>query len=97
MMKRLAPVHPGEVLKVEFLEPHRLSAAGLAVELGVPGNRISELVRGRRGVTGDTALRLGRFFGTTPELWLNMQARYELDMARDRAGDEIARIKPLAA
>jgi addiction module HigA family antidote len=94
---KLEPVHPGEVLAHEFMEPHGLSSAELAGRLGVPANRISELKRGRRGVSGDTALRLARFFGTSPELWLNLQARYELDLAQDQAGAEIGRIKPLAA
>ncbi|MBC6441240.1 MAG: HigA family addiction module antidote protein [Rhodospirillales bacterium] len=93
----LVPIHPGEVLEAEFLEPLGLSARSLARSLGVPANRISDLVRARRGMTGDTALRLARYFGTTPELWLNLQARYELDLARDRAGDEIERITPRAA
>jgi addiction module HigA family antidote len=97
MMAKLAPVHPGEVLKEEFMVPHDLTAAGLARALGVPANRISELLRGRRGVSGDTALRLARYFGTSPELWLNLQASYELDVARDESAAEIGRIKPLAA
>ena len=97
MTGKLAAVHPGEVLSQEFIEPHGLTSAELAARLGVPANRISELRRGRRGVSGDTALRLAQFFGTTPELWLNLQARYELDVAQDRAGKEIGRIKPLVA
>lgn len=97
MTTKLPPVHPGEVLKEEFMVPHGLTAAALGRALGVPANRISELLRGRRGVSGDTALRLARFFGTTPELWLNLQARYELDVAHDESAAEIGRIKPLAA
>jgi addiction module HigA family antidote len=97
MTSKLEPVHPGEVLAQEFLVPNGLTASALAKALGVPANRISELVRGRRGISGDTALRLARFFGTSPEVWLNLQARFELDCARDRSGDQIERIKPLAA
>ncbi len=97
MTSNLAPVHPGEVLVQEFLEPHGLTASALARSLGVPANRISELVRGRRGISGDTALRLARFFGTSPEIWLNLQARFDLDRARDENGEAIRQIKPLAA
>jgi addiction module HigA family antidote len=78
-------VHPGEVLAVEFLKPMRLSAARLARQVGVPGNRISEIAAGRRSVTGDTALRLAAAFGTSPEFWMNLQKRWELERARDAA------------
>jgi antitoxin HigA-1 len=73
--------HPGEVLKEEFLVPLGLSANALAAALGVPANRISDLLRERRGVTADTAHRLGRFFDTTPEFWMNLQANYDLSLA----------------
>jgi antitoxin HigA-1 len=73
--------HPGEVLQAEYLEPLELSAAALARELGVPGNRISDIVRQRRSMTADTALRLGRYFKTTPEFWMNMQAAHDLSKA----------------
>ena len=79
---RLPPVHPGEILR-ETLEDFGLSANRLALSIGVPANRISAIVAGRRGITGETALRLGRYFGTTPNYWMNMQARYDLETARD--------------
>jgi addiction module HigA family antidote len=82
--ERLAPVHPGEVLAEDFLEPLGLSANALARRIGVPGNRVSMIVAGKRGVTGDTALRLAAAFGTTPEFWMNLQKGYELAVvARD--------------
>ena len=80
---RLAPVHPGEVLAEEFLGPMDLSAAALARRIGVPPNRLTEIVRGRRGITGDTALRLAAALGTTPEFWMNLQKTWELEVARD--------------
>lgn len=78
----IEPVHPGEILGEEFLQPLGLSAAALARRIGVPSNRISEIVAGRRSVTGDTALRLGAAFGTTPEFWMNLQKSWELAVAR---------------
>ena len=86
--ERLAPVHPGEVLGEEFLVPLNLSAGALADRIGVPANRISEIVAGRRGVTGDTALRLAAAFGTTAEFWMTLQANWELERARDVTVDE---------
>ncbi|SHI59464.1 HigA family addiction module antitoxin [Wenxinia saemankumensis] len=82
----LAPVHPGEVLAEEFLEPMNLSATALARRLDVPPNRVTEIVRGRRGITGDTALRLAAALGTTPEFWMNLQKTWELEVARDEWG-----------
>lgn len=76
------PIHPGEILLEEFLEPLSLSQNRLGLDLGVPPQRIGDIVRGRRGITADTALRLARYFGTTPQFWLNLQTRYELDVAR---------------
>ena len=76
--------HPGEILHEEFLVPHGLSMTALARGLHVTPARISEIVKGERGITADTALRLSRFFGTTPEFWLNLQSRYELDVASTR-------------
>lgn len=78
----LAPIHPGEVLSEEFLKPMGLSANALAKQLGVPGNRISMIVAGKRAITGDTALRLAEAFGTTPEFWMNLQMAWELETAR---------------
>ncbi len=79
----LAPIHPGEVLSEEFLKPMGLSANALAKQLGVPGNRISMIVAGKRAITGDTALRLADAFGTTPEFWMNLQMAWELETARE--------------
>jgi antitoxin HigA-1 len=94
MTKLLPPVHPGEVLKEEFMKPLGLSANALARTLRVPANRVSAIVNGDRGVTADTALRLARALGTTPDFWLNLQKQYDLDCARDEAKD-IARIEPI--
>ena len=96
--KRLAPVHPGEVLRDEFLTPMGLSVYGLARALKVSRPRLNDLVLGRRRVTVDTALRLGRYFGTTPEFWLALQTRYDLDVAERTVQDRIEReIAPHAA
>ena len=84
MVKKMKPVHPGEILLEEFLKPMELSQNALARGLGVPPRRINEIVHCTRRVTADTALRLGRFFGTTPEFWLGLQMDHELDMASDR-------------
>ncbi len=82
--KKLDPVHPGEVLLEEFLVPLGLSQNALARGVGVSPRRINEIVHGKRRVTADTALRFGRFFGTTPEFWLGLQMDHELDVERDR-------------
>jgi addiction module HigA family antidote len=89
--KRLEPIHPGEILLEELMTPLGLSANALAREVGVPVTRISEIVRGRRGVSADTALRLARFFGTSPDLWLGLQAEYDLRVAKKSAGRSIER------
>ena len=95
---RLAPVHPGEVLRDEFLTPLALSVYQLARALKVSRPRLNDVVLGRRGVTVDTALRLGRYFGTTPEFWLNLQTRYDLDVAELTVRREIElQIDPHAA
>lgn len=88
---KLAPLHPGEVLLEEFLTPLGLSQNALARELKIPPRRVNEIVLGKRGVSADTALRLARYLGTSAEFWLGLQADYELDVARDRAEDEIMR------
>ena len=77
--KYLKPIHPGEILETEFLEPMGLSQNRLAKEIGVPPRRINEIVHGKRAITADTALRFSKFFGTTAQFWLNLQAHYELD------------------
>ena len=90
----MRPVHPGEILREE-LEELGMSAKAIARELGVPQNRISDILRGRRGITADTALRLARYLNTTPQLWLNMQKAYELRVAELEAGKDIAKlVKP---
>lgn len=97
-MNTMRPIHPGEVLREEFLVPHGLSAHALAQALRVPATRINDVVRERRGVTPDTALRLARYFGTTPQFWLNLQASYDLKIAMREAGRRIERdIEPLTA
>lgn len=77
--KYLPPIHPGEILLTEFMEPLNLSQNRLAREIGVPPRRINEIVHGKRTITADTAVRLGKFFGTSAQLWLNLQSHYELD------------------
>jgi addiction module HigA family antidote len=90
------PPHPGEILEEEFMSPLRLSAHTLAMALDVPVTRVSEILRGRRGVTADTALRLARFLGTTPERWLVLQATYDLHVAFRDSGSSIeSRVIPL--
>lgn len=84
--KRLPPVHPGEILLEEFLRPLGLSQYRLAKGLGVPARRINEIVHGKRAVTADTALRLGRFFGNAARFWMNLQMAYDLDVESDRLG-----------
>jgi addiction module HigA family antidote len=89
--RKLAPVHPGEVLMEDFLQPLKLSQYRLAKGLSVPPRRINEIVLGKRSITADTALRLARFFGTTDRFWLNLQTAYDLDVERDRLADRLAR------
>lgn len=91
------PVHPGRVLELEFLEPLGMTAYGLAGAIGVLPPRVYEILRGDRSVSADTALRLGWYFGTGAEFWSNLQSHYDLEVARDRAGDRIEReIRPLS-
>lgn len=92
-----APVHPGELLREEFLEPLGLSAYRVAKEIGVPEQRIGQIVREKRGISADTALRLSRYFGMSESYWTNAQAHYERELAKDRAGEEIERIRPLTS
>ncbi len=89
--KRLAPIHPGEVLQAEFLEPLEMTQYRLAKSLSVPARRINEIVHGTRAISADTALRLARFFGTSELFWLNLQAAYDLDVERDRLGTRLTR------
>lgn len=83
--KVLAPIHPGEILLEEFLEPMGLSQYRLAKGIRVPARRINEIVHGKRSITADTALRLARFFGTTDRFWINLQAHYDLEVERDKS------------
>ncbi|HWA89292.1 MAG TPA: HigA family addiction module antitoxin [Rhizomicrobium sp.] len=95
---RLKPVHPGEVLRDEFLGPLGISTYALAKAIHVPRSRANDIVLGRRGVSADTAIRLGRYFGTTPEFWVNLQARYDLDVAKRMLRGAVEReIEPHAA
>jgi len=98
---KLAPIHPGEVLAEEFLAPLGLSQHRLAQDLSVPPRRINEIVHGKRGISADTALRLARYFGTSPQFWLHLQARYDLEVEQDRLGsrlvDEVAVLSEVRA
>ncbi|NMA19659.1 MAG: HigA family addiction module antidote protein [Lentisphaerae bacterium] len=89
--------HPGEILLEEFLKPMDLSQNRLAMELRVPCHRVHEIVHGRRGITADTALRLAKFFGTTPDFWMNLQKSYDLAAAKESLGIELTRIQTLDA
>ena len=91
MKKRLHSVHPGEVLSEEFLNPMSLSQNRLALNIGVPARRINEIVLGKRGISADTALRLAKFFGTSAEFWLGLQAQYDLDVTAEALGDRLER------
>jgi len=94
--KRLRPVHPGDVLRHEFMRPLKLSSYRLAKELGVAVPTVNEIVRRRRAVTAEMAPRFSRYFGTTAQLWQNLQAQYDLEMANRRIGKKVARaIRPL--
>jgi len=93
---KLQPVHPGEVLKEEFLRPRKLSMNRLALALRVPATRIGDIVHGRRGITPDTALRLARLFHSTPQFWMNLQTQYDLEVVKDREQRSIERdVRPL--
>lgn len=87
--RKLAPIHPGEILLVEFLRPLELSQYRIARDLNVPPRRINEIVHGKRGITADTALRLGRYFDTSARFWLNLQSRYDLEVENDRLGNRL--------
>jgi addiction module HigA family antidote len=96
--RKLKPVHPGEVLRLDFLEPMGISAYRLSKETGISAQQLGRILSGSRSVSADAALRLARFFGTSARLWINLQAQYDLDVAEDLAGREIARrVKPWKA
>ena len=87
--KKMTPIHPGEVLSEEFLNPMAISQYKLAKDISVSPRRINEIVHGKRAVSADTALRLGRYFGISPQFWLNLQSHYDLAMAEDRIGSRL--------
>ena len=99
--KKLPPIHPGEILMEEFLKPMGISQYRLAKDISVPPRRINEIVHGKRAITADTALRLGRFFGMSPHFWLNLQTRYDLEVTEDslanRLDKEVRSLKSNAA
>lgn len=95
---KLVPIHPGEILLEEFLEPMGISQYRLAKDLQVPPRRINEIVHGKRRISADTALRLARFFGTSERFWMNLQLRYDLEVEKDRLGDRLDHeVKPIAS
>lgn len=96
MPEKLPPIHPGEILLEEFLEPMEISQYRLAKSISVPPRRINEIVHGKRNITADTALRLARFFGTSERFWLNLQTRYDLEAEKDRLGERLRQeVSPL--
>ncbi|MGY0400171.1 MAG: HigA family addiction module antitoxin [Ostreibacterium sp.] len=96
-MRQLKPVHPGEILKYEFMEPFGLSSNALAKAIGVTPARINEIVRERRGITAETALRLAQYFSTDAQSWMNLQHYFELEIAVQAIGEEVANIQPLVS
>lgn len=96
-MAKLAPIHPGEILSEEFLKPLGLTQYRLACDIAVSPRRINEIVHGKRGITADTALRLAHYFGTTPQFWMNLQARFDLQVEEDRIGAKVKALKVLQA
>ena len=96
--RKLKPLHPGEVLRLDFLEPMGISVYRLAQATGVSAQHLGRIVKGTRGLSGEVALRLARYFGTSAQVWMGLQAQYELDRAEDAAGAEIRkRVRPLKA
>jgi addiction module HigA family antidote len=89
--KKLPPIHPGEILIEEFLKPMGISQYRLAKDISVPPRRINEIVHGKRAITADTALRLGRFFKMSPQFWLNLQTRYDLEVTEDLLADRLVK------
>jgi len=96
-MRKLKPIHPGEILEKEFLEPLGVSQYRLAQDVSVSPRRINEIVHGLRGITADSALRLAHYFGTSAQFWMNLQARFDLQVEEDRIGPKIRRLKALKA
>jgi addiction module HigA family antidote len=93
----MPPIHPGEVLMTDFLEPLGVTQHHVAVSIGVPPRRINEIVHGKRRISADTALRLAKYFGTSERFWINLQARYDLEVERDQLGPVLDAITPLAS
>ncbi len=89
MSEKIPPIHPGEILKEEFLEALQISQARLAHDINVPPGRINEIVQGRRSITADTALRLARYFSNSAQFWINLQAHYDLEVEKDRLGNSL--------
>ena len=89
MARKLAPIHPGEILQEEFLEPMGITQYRLAKDITVSARRINEIVHGKRSISADTALRLSRYFGTTERFWMNLQTRYDLEIEKDRLGSRL--------
>lgn len=96
MTTRMQPIHPGEVLLADFLEPLDVTQHRLAIAIDVPPRRINEIVHGKRRISADTALRLARYFGTSDRFWINLQSRYDLEVERDQIGEALDAITPLA-
>ena len=97
MVKKLKPVHPGEILREEFMVPLKLSMNKLALALRVPVTRVADIVNERRGITADSALRFARYFGNSPAFWMNLQTRYDLEVAEDEIARQVHRdVQPLA-
>lgn len=97
MPKKIPAVHPGEILEEEFLKPFHLSQYRLAKDISVPPRRINEIVHGLRAVSVDTALRLARYFGNSPEFWMNLQARYDLEIQKDILSEQLKKIPVISA
>ena len=96
MTTSMSPIHPGEVLMADFLEPLGVTQHHVAISIGVPPRRINEIVHGKRRISADTALRLSKFFGTSERFWMNLQARYDLEIEKDQLGPVLDAITPLA-
>lgn len=94
--RKLAPIHPGEILLEEFLKPMNISQYRLAIAVGVSPRRINEIVHGIRGITADTGLRLSRFFGLSESFWMNLQVRYNLEIEKEHIADDLEKITPWA-
>ncbi|MGH3733442.1 MAG: HigA family addiction module antitoxin [Acidimicrobiales bacterium] len=95
MPTTIEPIHPGEILLEEFLEPLGVSQNGLANAIGVPPRRINEIIHGKRRITADTALRMSRYFGTSERFWMNLQSRFDLEVEREHLGNTLEEIRPL--